>query len=326
MAKGIGLLSGGLDSLLAFRILLEQGIEILGVTFITPFFSSKRAEKAAQLLSIPLEVLDITEEHMMLVQSPPHGYGKNMNPCIDCHALMFRSAGKIMEREGGDFLFSGEVLDERPMSQNRRALEVVSRESGFQAFILRPLSALLLPETLPEKQGKVDRTRLLAIRGRSRKPQLDLAKKYGITDFPTPAGGCLLTEPRFCKKLKDLLDHTGTLKKRDLELLKLGRHLRLSPGVKVIVGRNEEENRRLRQALESGDLLLYVEDYPGPDMLIPGGCPEDALATAASICVRYSDAPPEREVRVAISRGGGKIAELLSLGCSPQFAQECIIH
>jgi tRNA-uridine 2-sulfurtransferase len=304
VTRAMGLISGGLDSILAARIILEQGIEVIGVAFTTPFFGSHGAEQAAETSGIPLRILAITEPHLRMVRSPKHGYGSNMNPCIDCHILMLRQAGRVMEREGGDFLFTGEVLGQRPMSQNKAALRIVERESGYEGRVLRPLSAKLLAETLPEQEGLVDRQQLLAISGRSRKQQLELARHYHITEYLTPAGGCLLTDPIFSRRLRDLFDHQDPVQIRDIELLKIGRHLRFSPTMKMIVGRNARDNEMISQLLVPEDDLLKVEKYPGPLCLIPYGRSEDAIQQAAAICVRYSDAPKAEEIEVLWSRGG----------------------
>jgi tRNA-specific 2-thiouridylase len=304
MTTAMGLISGGLDSILAARIILEQGIEVLGISFITPFFDAQGARHAAQALGIPLQVLDITETHLAMLRHPKHGYGSTMNPCIDCHCLMLRQAGRVMEASGGDFLFTGEVLGQRPMSQNKAALRVVERESGYEGLILRPLSARLLFETIPEQEEKVDRERLLAISGRSRKQQLELAGRYHITQYLTPAGGCLLTDPVFSRRLADLFRHQAHVQVRDIELLKIGRHLRFSSAIKVIVGRHVRDNERLLGLEEAGDDLLRVKEHPGPLCLIPyGGAVED-ISRAASICVRYSDAPKREIVSVLWSRNG----------------------
>jgi tRNA-specific 2-thiouridylase len=304
MTKAMGLISGGLDSILAAKLLLEQGIDVVGISFVTPFFSSQGAERAAKELGVSLQVLDITEPHLAMLRHPQHGYGGNMNPCIDCHALMLREAGRMMEQSGADFLFTGEVLGQRPMSQNKDALRVVERESGYAGLILRPLSAQLLPETIPEKEGKVDRERLLGIKGRSRKEQLALADRYHITEYLSPAGGCLLTDPVFSRRLSDLFHNQEGVQIRDIELLKMGRHLRLAPALKVIVGRHAQDNENIAQLVAPGDDLLKVEGYPGPLCLIPyGGMLED-ITRAASICVRYSDTPTDEEVTVLWSKDG----------------------
>jgi len=304
MTRGFGLYSGGLDSILAARLLLDQGIAVIGVTFTTPFFGSANAEKAARQLDTPLHIIDITEAHLAMVRKPKHGYGANMNPCIDCHALMFNQAGLLMESEEDDFLFSGEVLGQRPMSQNRAALAVVARESGFGNHILRPLSARCLGETPVEKTGKVDRTRLLALRGRSRKPQMAMANKYGISEYPSPAGGCLLTSPDFSARLRDLFGHSDKVSVRDIELLKAGRHLRLNSSIKLVVGRNQEENEKILSLAAPGDCLIEAMGVPSPIALIPRIAEGEYLKVAAAICVRYSDAPPYSPVHVQVRQAG----------------------
>lgn len=324
MTRAMGLISGGLDSILAARIILEQGIEVIGVAFTTPFFGSQGAEQAVQAAGISLRILDITEPHLAMVRSPKHGYGSNMNPCIDCHILMLREAGGLMEREGGDFLFTGEVLGQRPMSQNKAALRVVERESGYEGRVLRPLSAKLLAETIPEQEGLVDRERLLAISGRSRKQQLKLARHYHITEYLTPAGGCLLTDPVFSRRLADLFNHHEQVQIRDIELLKIGRHLRFSPAMKMIVGRNAQDNERISQLLVPGDDLLKVEKYPGPLCLIPYGVSLEDVTKAASICIRYSDAPKAEEIAVLWSRSGEE-KRISVRSCSPSLPAELMI-
>jgi tRNA U34 2-thiouridine synthase MnmA/TrmU len=271
-----------------------------------------------------LRILDITETHLKIVRAPKHGYGGNMNPCIDCHGLMLKEAGGLMEREGGNFLFTGEVLGQRPMSQNKGALRIVERESGYEGRVLRPLSAKLLPETLPEQEGLVAREGLLAISGRSRRQQLELARRYHITEYLTPAGGCLLTDPIFSRRLRDLFDHQDPIQIRDIELLKIGRHLRFSPTVKMIVGRNVRDNERISQLLVPRDDLLKVEEYPGPLCLIPYGGSEEDIQQAAAICVRYSDAPKAEEVAVIWSRGGEE-KRISGRSCPPSVPAELMI-
>ena len=318
MTLAMALLSGGLDSILAAQVIREQGIAVIGVSFVTPFFKADAAREAARGIGIPLEVLDITDAHLHMLQRPKHGYGRGMNPCIDCHALMLREAGRLMEEKGGAFLVTGEVLGQRPMSQNKRALRIVEREAGYEGRILRPLSAQLLPETVPEQEGLVDRQQLLAITGRSRKQQLELAQRYQITEYLTPAGGCLLTDQIFSRRLKDLFAHEDPPQVRGIELLKVGRHMRLSPATKMVVGRNATDNERIAELLTPDDDLLKVEGYPGPLCLIPhGGSPEE-VQQAATICVRYSDAPRDAEITVIWSRGGEQ-KEITARACLPSL-------
>lgn len=322
--KGIGLFSGGLDSILAFKVIQEQGIEVGGVTFETPFFSSAKARSTAERIGLPLTVLDITEEHLQMLHAPRYGYGKNLNPCIDCHTLMIRLAGRRMEEEGADFLFTGEVLGQRPMSQGRQSLMVVAKNAGYPERLLRPLSAKLLPETEPERAGKVDRSRLLDIQGRGRKRQMEMAVHYGIDSYPPPAGGCLLTDPVFTRRLRDLFAAHPGHGVRDIELLKVGRHFRLSETVKAVVGRNAADNDAIERLSGPGDVLIRIAEVPGPTVLVPGGGDEEARLMAARLCARYSDAPRDREVLASCVRDG--IGESLRvLAASPAEAAGLII-
>jgi tRNA-uridine 2-sulfurtransferase len=302
--KAISLFSGGLDSILAVKVIQDQDISVQGVTFETPFFSARKARETAKHIELPLLVVDITDSHLAMLKSPRYGYGKNMNPCIDCHTLMLHSAGKIMEEKGADFLFTGEVLGQRPMSQTRQSLQIVAKNSGFADFIIRPLSALLLAETRPEQEGKVNRQHLLAIQGRGRKVQMEMAKSYGVTYYPPPAGGCLLTDPMFSRRLKDLFSHDHEYDTRDIELLKHGRHFRIGESGKIIVGRNQADNKALQELTEKGDTVLSMAQLPGPLVLIPGGGSEEITDKAARLCVLYSDAPENEEGAVNITKPG----------------------
>jgi tRNA U34 2-thiouridine synthase MnmA/TrmU len=316
MTTGIGLLSGGLDSILAVKVLQEQGIYVECVCFVTPFFGPEKAHLANRQLNIPLHVVDITDAHLAMLKAPRYGFGKNMNPCIDCHGLMLREAGALMDKCGAQFLFTGEVLGERPMSQNRNALRSVEKLAGLQGRILRPLSAQLLPETTPEKDGSVNRSRLLAIEGRSRKPQMELAQKYGIKEFPEPAGGCLLTDPGYSRRLRDLMQRGDDLSRRNLELLKVGRHLLFENGTKIIIGRNERENERIERLRQPGDVVIVMaNDMPGPTILIPGGGDAAAIGFAASACVRYSRAERESSSPVSVSMADGTKTGIQAAAC-----------
>ena len=289
--KCIGLFSGGLDSILAAKIIMALGVEVTGVTCTTPFFSPEKAKAAAKKIGLHLIEADITKEHLDMLKAPRYGYGKNMNPCIDCHTLMLKIAGRMMEDREADFIFTGEVLGQRPMSQNRQSLSIVAKNSGYQEYILRPLSALLLPETRPEIEGKVDRQRLLAIKGRGRKDQIEMARRYGIDHYSAPAGGCLLTDPMFSKRLRDLFQHTMDFHIRDIELLKYGRHFRINEFSKAIVGRNSIENEALQRLSHEEDTVIYMEQFPGPTVIVPYGSDEPTILSAASLCASYSDAP-----------------------------------
>jgi len=300
-ARALCLISGGLDSLLAVKVLEEQGIEAVGISFESPFFSAANARKGATQLGIELIVTDITDEAMALVRNPPHGFGKQMNPCIDCHTLMVRKAGERMQREGFDFLATGEVLGERPMSQNRQSLDVVARDSGFGEFLLRPLSAKLLPPTRPETTGLVDRERLLSIEGRSRRPQMALAEKYGINEYVQPAGGCLLTDPAFSKRLREILSREPHASARDARMLKLGRHFRLPSGAKAIVGRDKDDNEKIVAAAQADEILIVSDITPGPAVLLMHSSSKDDIDTAARLCASFSDSEG-REVEMAVRR------------------------
>ncbi|MCM2265716.1 MAG: thiamine biosynthesis protein, partial [Desulfuromonadales bacterium] len=245
MSKALGLLSGGLDSSLAAMCLKRQGIEVTAIAFVTPFFGAGKARRAAEMIGIPLLVHNIGDLHLEMVKHPRYGYGKNMNPCIDCHAMMFRLAGEIMLEQGFDLLFSGEVLGQRPMSQNLSALRAVAKYSGHPDRILRPLSARLLPETKMEEQGLVDREQLLDIQGRTRRRQELLAKEWGLVDYPSSGGGCLLTEKHFSDRLRDLFTYQPECAVSDVELLKIGRQFRLSERAKLALGRNQDDNTAL---------------------------------------------------------------------------------
>ncbi len=302
--KAVALFSGGLDSQLAVLLVQEQGVEVVGITFSTPFFTPEVALKAAEQLNIPLEVEDFTGELIEVIKNPAYGYGKNLNPCIDCHALMVRKAGQYMEKIGAHFIITGEVLGERPKSQNYKALGIVEKESGYQGLVLRPLSARLLPPTVPEEKGWVDRDKLGDIQGRSRKPQMAMAEKYGLKEYPTPAGGCLLTVEGFSRKLKDLLAENPQPHRLDIELLKVGRHFRLGPGVKLVVGRNHEENKKIESLAREGDIIFKAADIPGPTALYrdhEGSA--DLFEPAAAVTARYSDAR-EEIVKVNVIRVG----------------------
>lgn len=305
MAKALALLSGGLDSMLAVAVMQEQGVEVVGLVFETPFFSADAARKAARQLKIELQVMDITEEYLQMLPEPQYGHGANMNPCIDCHAVMFRKAGEMLREMGADFLITGEVLGERPMSQSSKGLGLVEKHAGLAGKILRPLSAKLLDMTEMEANGLVDREKMLDINGRSRKPQFALAEKFGITEYPTPAGGCLLTDPGYSRRLKELMQHPEEYRVEDIRLLKIGRHFRMRSGVRVIVGRNKEENQLLKKEALAGDYTMHVRDYPGPVTLLRGNVGEADLQLAASLTVRYSDAKGQEQVIVrALSFAG----------------------
>jgi len=266
--KCLFLFSGGLDSILGVKILrLQKNIKIVGLNFKSIFFSEKIAKEMAKKIKLPLKIVDLSEKLIEIVKKPKYGYGKGMNPCLDCRILMLKEAKKILKKEKFDFVASGEVLGERPMTQNKFALKLVEEKSSLKGILLRPLSAKLLEETLLEKKGLIKRELLLDLQGRSRKRQILLAQKFKLKEYPTPSGGCLLTDLNFSKRLKELLEIFPKAKKNDIELLKLGRHF-WQKKIKIIVGRNEKENQLLKKLAQKGDILIEMENYPGPTTLI----------------------------------------------------------
>jgi tRNA U34 2-thiouridine synthase MnmA/TrmU len=290
--RALGLCSGGLDSMMSGLVLRQQGIEVEWVSFETPFFNAAKARKASQITGIPLTVKPIYNVYIKMLRNPPVGYGKHMNPCMDCHTLMFKQAGAMMPEGNFDFLFSGEVLGQRPMSQNKQALHYVAKHSGHKGYILRPLSAKNLPETIPEKEGLVDRQQLLDISGRGRKRQIELAQKFGISEYPAPAGGCLLTDKNYSIRLREIFEQQETCSEEELHLLKYGRHFRLNPENKLIVGRTEKDNEKILEYQNPAtDIIIDVKDYSSPIGLLPGGAPDNTVLLAASICTGYSKAP-----------------------------------
>ena len=290
--KALALLSGGLDSILAIRLVQKQDIQVEGICFVSTFFGDEHARAAAHLLNIPLHLSNITEELLRIIKSPPHGFGRGANPCIDCHALMFKQAGSMMNKHGAQFLITGEVLGERPKSQSRRALAIVDRQSGFGGYIVRPLSAQCLDATVPEREGWLDRSQLLAITGRSRKIQFNFAKNEGITDFPIPAGGCLLADPNYARRIKYIVS-TGKLNANEAELLKVGRHFHFNHTAHLVIGRNRSENARILALATPGDVILEVRDHAGPVSLLRGMSPVEQIRRAGAFAARYSDAPEE---------------------------------
>ncbi|MCD6085458.1 tRNA 4-thiouridine(8) synthase ThiI [bacterium] len=266
--KCLFLFSGGLDSILGIEILrIQKNIKIVGLTFKSIFFDEILAKKMAKKISLSLKIVDISSDILKIVKKPKYGYGKGMNPCLDCRILMLKKAKEILKKERFDFIASGEVLGERPMTQNKFALNFVEKKSSLKEILLRPLSAKLLKETIFEKKGLIKRELLLDISGRSRKRQISLAKKFNLKNYPTPSGGCILTDINFSKKLKDLLNYYPQAKENDINLLKIGRHF-WENKVKIVVGRNKEENKILKKLAKKSDFLIEMKNYPGPLTLI----------------------------------------------------------
>lgn len=296
--KALALLSGGLDSALAIKLIKDQGIDVVALNFVSPFYLCNQkgrytAIDVAKNLKVPLKIMDKGEEYLHLIRKPKYGYGKNLNPCIDCRIFIFKKAKEYAKKIGAKFIFTGEVLDERPMSQHRKALEIIEKEAGLKGRLLRPLSAKLLPETEAEKKSWIDRNKLLAIRGRSRKPQFELVRKFKLKGYASPGGGCLLTFKEFADKLRDLFKHKEKITRNDIILLKTGRHFRFDKN-KIIVGRNEGENKQLLKLKQKSDIVFEVKGYMGPITLLQGPKTKKAIELAAKLTARYSDADRDK--------------------------------
>ncbi len=290
--RALGLLSGGLDSALAAALLLEQGLDVVGLHLESPVACRGDVRALADDLGIPLLVRPMGAAFLERLRAPRWGYGRHLNPCVDCRVLMLRRAGEVRRETGAAFLFTGEVPGQRPMSQLGHQLRLVDRASGLAGFVLRPLAARLLPETEPEKRGWVDRARLLAVHGRSRRVQLAEAARLGLRRYESPGGGCRLTDPAYARRLGDLLEHSPAgLDGAEVELLALGRHFRCGPDLKVVLGRNAAENARLAAFAASGRWLLEPLDRAGPSALVCGPRGEESLARAAALVARYVRPP-----------------------------------
>ncbi|NOS62292.1 MAG: tRNA (5-methylaminomethyl-2-thiouridylate)-methyltransferase [Nitrosarchaeum sp.] len=311
--KVVALLSGGLDSQLAVRMMQEQGFEVSAVAIKTPFcdFDCGRGcgfeiRERADDLNVNLKTVYLGDEYIEMLKHPKYGIGAGFNPCIDCRAMMFNAAKKHMEEIGAEFIISGEVLGQRPMSQHGPALRTIEKESDLVGKIVRPLSAALLPETDPEKNGLIKRENLGMIKGRTRRAQLDMAKKYGIENPPNAGGGCLLTDPTFGLRAKDLFAHTETPTINDIDLLKIGRHFRFDEQTKFVVGRNKDENEMIKAIALPGDILFQARDHMGPVSILRGKNADVYVKFASSITLRYSDAPKGEQASVIINKDNTK--------------------
>jgi tRNA-uridine 2-sulfurtransferase len=290
--KAISLLSGGLDSLLASRIVQDLGIEVVGLHFTSPLCNAlkddqgEKALRSGKELSIGVIVQDKGEAYLDVIRSPRFGYGKNMNPCIDCRIYMLRLTRKIMEAEGASFVVTGEVLGQRPMSQQRETINLIEKESGLNGLILRPLSARLFPPTVAEEEGIVDRERLFDVSGRSRRRQYAMTLEYGLKEYAAPGGGCLLTDAIFSRKLRDFLNNDRSFTTKDMGLLRLGRHFRFQ-GTRFVFGRNQEENEYLEGFRADPYTLIRPADFTGPSGIAKGRLDNPLLTFAAAVMNRY---------------------------------------
>ncbi len=306
--KAIILLSGGLDSTIAAELMSREGLELFAVNFKTPFClcdhkaaaggCGSLSRKAADAIGIELKIINAADDFLEVLKNPKHGYGANINPCIDCRILFFRKSKELMNEIGASFIITGEVLGQRPMSQFKRQMDIIEKKSGLEGLVLRPLSAKLLPPSIPEKMGWVNRERLLKIEGRSRKMQIALAKEFGINDYPCAAGGCLLTYSGFARKIKDLIDH-DELNLSNIQLLRVGRYFRLSEEAKLIVGRDEKENKSLAIFAREGDLVFSPLHIQGPLGIGRGIFDSDIINLSCKIVARYSDHDDKNSVEIS---------------------------
>lgn len=321
----IALFSGGLDSTLAIRLMQVQGINVHAIHFTSPFFGVSPdsdcgkydARRAAETINVPLTIQNLGEEYLEMLRKPRHGYGKAINPCIDCHAYFLRRAKELMISTGADFVITGEVLGQRPMSQRRDALAVVERDGELKGLLLRPLSARLLPATIPEIEGWVDREKLPCIKGRSRRAQIKLAAELGVKEYPNPAGGCLLTEVSYASKVRDIFEHSEKLKARDFRLLRIGRHFRLDGCTRLIVGRDNSENDLLFDSMKEGETAFRWDEGGSPLGLLLGAPSEELLQKAGRILLRYTRCEKNVSARLKIVSGD----EERCFSCTNDFSE-----
>ena len=303
--KALALLSGGLDSTLAVRMMIEQGISVEAINFITPFCQCRKggcgATEVAKNFKVPLKMISAGTDYLRVVRNPRFGYGKNLNPCIDCRIFMLRKAKLYAKKIDAQFIFTGEVLGQRPMSQHREALELIEREAGLKGKIVRPLSGKLLPKSEAEVKGFVDKEALRDISGRSRKRQIEMTKEFNIVNYPCSAGGCLLTDREFASKLRDLFQHKKRVTVKEVNLLKIGRHFRFGDN-KIIVGRNETENNFLLQTKQRADYYFEVPDCGSPTTILQGPKTKKAIEKAASLTAFHSDRKSEKTTEVCIGQ------------------------
>ncbi|MBF0537095.1 MAG: hypothetical protein HQL03_02465 [Nitrospirae bacterium] len=332
MAKAIALYSGGLDSTLAAIVMVGLGVEVTAVRFLT-LFGCNNAENTAYLnddipdaavFGFRVKFCHLGQPFVDLVKNPRYGHGKNMNPCVDCRILMLKEARRLMGLVGADFLVTGEVVGQRPMSQRKDSFPVIDRQAGVEGLVLRPLCARHLKPTIPETIGLVDRRQLYGFNGRTRKPQMGLAASIGLKDYQPPAGGCLLTDVTYSYRLKELLAHDPDPSMRDINILRAGRHFRLSADCKAIVGRNEADNDFLETQVTDNDITMQVKSTGSPITLLTarqGGIDEAMLRVAASLTARYSGKRHKDMVDVSVFRG---MDDLIAIKIVPPASEEKI--
>lgn len=329
--KALALFSGGLDSLLAVKLVEKQRIKVIPVCFESPFFSCKKAIQMGKKNKIFVNVVQLEHDYLEMIHDPKHGYGKNMNPCIDCHAFMYKKLGDMLEKYNADFLISGEVLGQRPMSQHMNGLNAVAKWSGYKNLIVRPLSQKLLPDTKPIREGWIDKNLLLDLQGRNRIPQIELAEKFGISEYPTPAGGCLLTDPGYSKRLFDLKKY-NMFAQRFITFLNVGRQFRLSATTKLIIGRNQNDNEYMEKLIEKDvnnkNIVLKAKEIPGPIGIVQTHdkiVSEETLKLAAEILVRYTS-KVNNEADVLMQFPDGEVKEMLVKKRLDGFERELLIN
>ncbi len=324
--KAVALLSGGLDSTLAVRLILEQGIEVYALNFTSAFCTcnsgskhkdrahqgggcKSEARRVAEKFGIPVKVMVKGLDYIDIVRNPRYGYGKGVNPCVDCRIYMFKLARQYMEEIGADFVITGEVLGQRPMSQRRDTFRTIEQESGLEGRILRPLCAKHLEPTIPEKEGMVDRSKLLDMVGRTRKPQMHLAEEFNLDDYPCPSGGCLLTDKIFARKVRDLFEHKKDITTRDLQILKVGRHFRYN-STKLVISRNESENQRLKGIVRAEDTVVEPVGFPGPVGVVCGGGENGSIEVCARLVLRYAKKRGDGNTLKVVSPEGERLMEV----------------
>ena len=322
MAKkghGIALFSGGLDSAIAVLLILQQDIQVTALSFMNHFgcdmddrsSCGSNPFPAAEKFGFTVKLMHLGQKFVNIVRNPKYGHGKNMNPCIDCRILMLTEAKNFMEIVGADFVFTGEVIGQRPMSQFREQMKIVTEDSGLEGRLVRPLCAKLLPETEPERLGIIDRNKLESINGRSRRRQMELAEQFGLEDYPTPAAGCLLTDKGYSARLRDYFSHTELTDFTELNLLRVGRHFRVSNRAKVIVGRNETDNAKIERYRKPGEWLFEAKGTGSPIVMLKGEFTEETAKAAAALTARYCGRREEKEVEITFWQNENDLKKIL---------------